>query len=315
MPTLGVAGPSRARDSLSRALVHAGHCAAWVCLRHRSRSSGPSAPSIGGDAAGWRSLGGALGARWAIVLVLVARHPTVTLTLVYLVVGTGTVLALTVLRDGSLPTASRPPTGTWILALPRVVLLPASSAVPVRVRVLGITWGGTRLRPRRGRHVPGERRARRGGEWGAQHRGGHGVRHPRRGGPTTGSPPSGSRREAGLHTRASSPVSSHPPRVRTPRDRAPARYGPRPLVAIAAAGSGRVDGRLRVPASGRTSGSSWAATGLRPRPAVPADARRGPPSGRGVTSRGIRRRDADARPPSPPPRTRASTCGSRATSR
>ena len=75
--TLGLPG-HLARDSLSRALAHAGHCAAWVCLGIGA-VVGVIGATIGGDPAGW--VGAALSTLMAVLLVLVARYPTVTLTL------------------------------------------------------------------------------------------------------------------------------------------------------------------------------------------------------------------------------------------
>lgn len=97
--TLGLPG-HLARDSLSRALVHAGHCAAWVCLGI-TVAVGVSSGTIDGDPAGWT--GAAIAALLALLLGLVARRPTVTLTLLYLIAGSAGILALTtvVMHTGS----------------------------------------------------------------------------------------------------------------------------------------------------------------------------------------------------------------------
>ena len=130
--TLGLPG-HLARDSLSRALAHAGHCAAWVCLGI-GVVVGVIGATVGGDPAGW--VGAALSASMAGLLVLVARHPTVTFTLLYLVVGTGAVLILTVLVMD--PSYRFETTNNVILALPRVALLLVGGAGVGSV--LGITW-------------------------------------------------------------------------------------------------------------------------------------------------------------------------------
>ena len=130
--TLGLPG-HLARDSLSRALAHAGHCAAWVCLGI-GVVIGVIGATVGGDPAGW--VGAALSASMAGLLVLVARHPTVTFTLLYLVVGTGAVLVLTVLVMD--PAYRFETTNNVILALPRVALLLVGGAGVGSV--LGITW-------------------------------------------------------------------------------------------------------------------------------------------------------------------------------
>ena len=130
--TLGLPG-HLARDSLSRALAHAGHCAAWVCLGIGA-VVGVIGATIGGDPAGW--VGAALTTLMAVLLVLVARYPTVTLTLVYLVVGTGTVLALAVLVMD--PAYRFETTNNVILALPRIALILVGGAGTGSV--LAITW-------------------------------------------------------------------------------------------------------------------------------------------------------------------------------
>lgn len=122
-----------ARDSLSRALGHAGHCAAWVCLGIGVIVSVIGA-IVGGDPVGWT--GAALAALMAGLLLLVARFPTVTLTLVYLVVGTGVILVLTVIVMD--PAYEFETTNNVILALPRVALILVGGAGVGSV--LGITW-------------------------------------------------------------------------------------------------------------------------------------------------------------------------------
>ncbi|MFE6256856.1 sensor histidine kinase [Agromyces sp. NPDC057865] len=130
--TLGLPG-HLARDSLSRALAHAGHCAAWVCLG-LGVVVGAIGATAAGDPVGWT--GAALCALMAITLLLVARRPTVTSTLLYLVVGTGTVLALTIIVMD--PTYRFETTNNVALALPRVALVLVGGAGAGSV--LGITW-------------------------------------------------------------------------------------------------------------------------------------------------------------------------------
>jgi hypothetical protein len=130
--SLGLPG-HLARDSLSRALAHAGHCAAWVCLAI-GVFIGVVGATVGGDPAGWTGAG--LSAALALILVVVARHPTVTFTLVYLVAGTATVLALTVLVMN--PVYLFGSTNNIILALPRVALVLVGGAGAGSV--LAITW-------------------------------------------------------------------------------------------------------------------------------------------------------------------------------
>jgi hypothetical protein len=130
--TLGLPG-HLARDSLSRALAHAGHCAAWVCLG-LGVVVGAIGATAAGDPAGWT--GAALCALMALALLLVARRPTVTSTLLYLVVGTGTVLALTIMVMD--PAYRFETTNNVALALPRVALVLVGGAGAGSV--LGITW-------------------------------------------------------------------------------------------------------------------------------------------------------------------------------
>jgi len=114
--SLGLPG-HLARDSLSRALAFAGHCAAFACLAV-SIAVGIIVATIGGASGGWA--GAALSGVMVLALAAVARFPTVTLTVLALVVGTGVVLALTVLimRPGGFES-----TNNALLALPRIALL------------------------------------------------------------------------------------------------------------------------------------------------------------------------------------------------
>ena len=300
--TLGLPG-HLARDSLSRALVHAGHCAAWVCLGIGA-VVGAIGATIGGDAAGW--VGAALSALMAILLVLVARYPTVTLTLVYLVVGTGTVLALTVLVMD--PAYRFETTNNVILALPRVALLLVGGAGAGSV--LGITWAALGYGLGEAATFLGAALA--GGDWAPNIAAAtaFGILVVAR--TYDGlSRRSDSRRKTGLH-RASQQTRELS--IRHDYElRATARLHDTALshlVAIAAAGSGPVDERLRVGIRqdlGLIVGRDWAVDHGQP---MPADAGRGPPAG-GAARRlrhppTTRRR---SRPPSPPPRTPASTCG------
>ncbi|HET6672769.1 MAG TPA: ATP-binding protein [Agromyces sp.] len=130
--TLGLPG-HLARDSLSRALAHAGHCAAWVCLGISAVVAVIGA-TVDGVTAGWTAA--AIDVVLALILVLVARHPTVTLTLVYLIVGTGGVLVLTVIVM-NLPFGFAS-TDNILLALPRVALILVGGAGIGSA--IGITW-------------------------------------------------------------------------------------------------------------------------------------------------------------------------------
>ncbi|MCD5347911.1 hypothetical protein PX701_12800 [Agromyces sp. H3Y2-19a] len=114
--SLGLPG-HLARDSLSRALAFAGHCAAFACLAV-SISVGVIVATVGGTPGGWA--GAALAAIMALALAAVARFPTVTLTVLALVIGTGIMIALTVLimRPGGFAT-----TNNALLAMPRIALL------------------------------------------------------------------------------------------------------------------------------------------------------------------------------------------------
>jgi signal transduction histidine kinase len=122
-----------ARDSLSRALAHAGHCAAWVCLGV-GITIGVISASAGGETAGWASA--VMLGVMAALLMLVARFPTVTTTLLYLIAGTAVVLALAVLVMA--PENGFESTNNVILALPRVALVLVGGAGVGSV--LGITW-------------------------------------------------------------------------------------------------------------------------------------------------------------------------------
>lgn len=130
--TLGLPG-HLVRDSLSRALAHAGHCAAWVCLGISAVIAVIGA-TVDGVAAGWTAA--AISVVLALILVFVARYPTVTLTLVYLIVGTCGVLVLTMIVM-SLPFGFAS-TDNILLALPRVALILVGGAGIGSA--IGITW-------------------------------------------------------------------------------------------------------------------------------------------------------------------------------
>lgn len=130
--SLGLPG-HLARDSLSRALGHAGHCAAWVCLGI-GVVIGVVSATIGEDPNGWT--GAALSAVLAAILLFVARYPTVTLTLLYLVAGTAAVLLLTILVMN--PEYRLPSTNNILLALPLIALLLVGGAGTGSV--LAIIW-------------------------------------------------------------------------------------------------------------------------------------------------------------------------------
>ncbi|GAA4379047.1 sensor histidine kinase [Agromyces bauzanensis] len=131
--TLGLPG-HLARDSLSRALAHGGHCAAWVCLGI-AVFIGVMGATEEADPAGWTTA--ALSTLLAGILVLVARFPTVTLTLIYLVAGTGAVLALTVIVMD--PAYGLRSTDNVMLALPRIALILVGGAGSGSL--IAITWG------------------------------------------------------------------------------------------------------------------------------------------------------------------------------
>ncbi len=130
--SLGLPG-HLARDSLSRALVHAGHCAAWVCLGISAIIAVIGA-TLDGVPAGWTAA--AINVVLALILVFVARYPTVTLTLVYLIGGTCAVFVLTVIVM-NLPFGFAS-TDNILLALPRIALILVGGAGVGTV--LGITW-------------------------------------------------------------------------------------------------------------------------------------------------------------------------------
>ncbi|WP_139416600.1 sensor histidine kinase [Agromyces laixinhei] len=114
--TLGLPG-HLARESLSRALRNAGHCAAFACLGMAAALV--AVVSLLQDRSD-RWIGFALAVGMMVLLALVARYATVTLTVVYLVAGAGALLALTVLvlRSGEFPS-----TNNAVLALVGVALL------------------------------------------------------------------------------------------------------------------------------------------------------------------------------------------------
>lgn len=114
--SLGLPG-HLARDSLSRALAFAGHCAAFACLAITIAVSVLVA-TAGGRPSGWT--GAALAAVMLLALIAVARYPTVTLTVLALIVGTGATIAFTILvmEPGGFES-----TNNAVLALPRIALL------------------------------------------------------------------------------------------------------------------------------------------------------------------------------------------------
>ncbi|MFC5791025.1 ATP-binding protein [Agromyces tardus] len=130
-----------ARESFSRALANAGHCAALVCLVIGIVVVAESA--FAGGAEGELAAVMLLAAQ-ALLLVLVARFPTVTLTVVYLVAGSAVVFALTVLvmqPENGVDSTNNP-----LLALPRIALLlvggaGAGSAIALTWATLGFGLG------------------------------------------------------------------------------------------------------------------------------------------------------------------------------
>jgi signal transduction histidine kinase len=130
--TLGLPG-HLARESLSRSLATAGHAAALACLGI-ALAIGVTMATIGGDRDA--STGVALILLMTVLLVLVARFPTVTMTVVYLVAGTGIVYLLTMLI--MVPGSSLESTNNALLALPRTALLLVGGAGSGSV--IAITW-------------------------------------------------------------------------------------------------------------------------------------------------------------------------------
>lgn len=114
--SLGLPG-HLARDSLSRALAFAGHCAAFACLAITIVVS-LTVATQGDDPSGWMSA--ALAGLMALALGAVALYPTVTLTVLVLGVGTGVNLAFTMLVMGPGGFES---TNNAVLALPRIALI------------------------------------------------------------------------------------------------------------------------------------------------------------------------------------------------
>ncbi|WP_157432294.1 sensor histidine kinase [Agromyces italicus] len=114
--SLGLPG-HLARDSLSRALAFAGHCAAFACLAIMIVVSIIVA-TVGDQPAGWT--GAALATVMALAFGAVALFPSVTLTVLALVVGTGVTIAFTmlVMEPGGFES-----TNNALLALPRIALL------------------------------------------------------------------------------------------------------------------------------------------------------------------------------------------------
>lgn len=115
--TLGLPG-HLARESSSRALANAGHWAAFVCLGIAA-VLGMVMATIGGETSSWSAV--ALVGTMIVLLAFVVRFPSVTLTVAYLVVGTAVVFVLTVLvmEPGGVFTT----TNNSVLALPRIALI------------------------------------------------------------------------------------------------------------------------------------------------------------------------------------------------
>ena len=129
--TLGLPG-HLARDSQSRALANAGHAAAYTCLGIGVVLCGVMA-TIGGRPVRWNVA--LLLIIMVVLLTLVARYPTVTLTVLYLIVGAGIVLAITIMimPDGEFPT-----TNNAALALPATALLLVGGAGSGSA--IAVTW-------------------------------------------------------------------------------------------------------------------------------------------------------------------------------
>ncbi|MGW9631946.1 sensor histidine kinase [Agromyces sp. NPDC055520] len=129
--TLGLPG-HLARESLSRALANAGHWAAFTCLGVGA-VLGAVMATVGGEPGRW--IGSLLVLVMAVLLALVARYPTVTLTVLYLGVGAGVVFAITLMvMDGD----QFPSTNNAVLALPAIALLLVGGAGSGSA--IGVTW-------------------------------------------------------------------------------------------------------------------------------------------------------------------------------
>lgn len=134
-----------ARESLSRALAHAGHAAALVCLGFAMIIAADAVIAGGADVDTRGDLVAlALFAAQTALLLLVARFPTVTLTVVYLVAGTAVIFALTTLVMA--PGSPFDSTNNVALALPRIALLlvggaGTGSAIAITWAVLGFGLG------------------------------------------------------------------------------------------------------------------------------------------------------------------------------
>ena len=129
--TMGLPG-DLARATLSRALARAGHAAAFVALGIGVLIALLTAVT-GYSPAGWSAVGLVVG--MAALLFLVARYPMVSLTVVYLVAGTGIVLALTTLVMSAQVFES---TNNAALALPCLALMLVGGAGSGSV--IAIVW-------------------------------------------------------------------------------------------------------------------------------------------------------------------------------
>ncbi|MGI9822631.1 sensor histidine kinase [Agromyces sp. Marseille-Q5079] len=114
--TLGLPG-DLSRDSVGRAIVHAGHVGAWVYLAMGGLTS--IAVALTGMRSSW--IAASLAAAMAVLLVLVALHRTVVTTLVYLVLGGAATVAMTVLAMA--PGYDLGTTNNSIVAIPCVALV------------------------------------------------------------------------------------------------------------------------------------------------------------------------------------------------
>lgn len=115
--TLGLPG-HLARDSMSRALVTAGQFAALTCLAAAATVAFVTAMAFG-ELDDWVAL--ILSLAMAVFLVAASIFPTVTLTVVYLVVGAAVVCSLTVILMG--PDGGFANTNNALSALPLIALL------------------------------------------------------------------------------------------------------------------------------------------------------------------------------------------------
>ncbi|WP_157427442.1 sensor histidine kinase [Agromyces salentinus] len=134
--TLGLPGGDLSRDSVGRAIVHAGHVGAWVYLGAGGLASLASA--LSGVALSWAAV--ALTAAIAVLLVLVAVRRTVATTLTYLVVGGVATAGMTMVAME--PVYELGTTNNAIVAIPCVALVLVGGAGTGSVAAIAWTLAG-----------------------------------------------------------------------------------------------------------------------------------------------------------------------------